>query len=147
MRGGAWRCAEARGLTVSVFLLQVPGIPKLLHPEEWGGPACTCCLAVAMEGVLEAATALCTCKLAFSLLALPRLPPPRSPISFCCCCLLLFTDVALTGEFGRQERAFAASLFFGLRSLKASWTRVFGSVPRLPLRLQVLADGAGPAGG
>lgn len=66
-----------------------------------------------MEGVLEAATALCTCKLAFSLLVLPRLPPTRSPISFCCCCLLLFTDVTLTGEFGRQERAFAASLFFG----------------------------------
>lgn len=62
-----------------------------------------------MEGVLEGATALCTCKLTFSLLLLPWLSTSRSPISFCCCCLLVFTDFALTGEFQRQERAFAAS--------------------------------------
>lgn len=55
-----------------------------------------------MEGVLEAATALCTCKLAFSLVLLPRLPTSRSPVSFCCCCLLLFSDVALTGESQRR---------------------------------------------
>lgn len=58
-----------------------------------------------MEGVLEGAAALCTCKLAFSLLVLPWLPTSRSPVSFCCCCLLLFTDFVLTGEFARAGAA------------------------------------------
>lgn len=51
-----------------------------------------------MEGALEGAAALCTCKLALSLLFLPRLPAPRGPVGLCCCCLLLFTDAAVTGE-------------------------------------------------
>lgn len=52
-----------------------------------------------MEGVLEAATAWCMCKLASSLLVLPWLPASRNAVSFCCCCLLVFSDVAITGEF------------------------------------------------
>lgn len=52
-----------------------------------------------MEGVLEAATAWCACKLASSLLVLPWLPASRNAVSFCCCCLLVFSDVAVTGEF------------------------------------------------
>lgn len=52
-----------------------------------------------MEGVLEKATVLCVCKLAFSFLFLPSLAASRSPISFCCCCLVVFTDFAVTGEF------------------------------------------------
>lgn len=56
-----------------------------------------CCLA-AMDGVLESAVVLCSCKLACSLLFLPSLAASYSPVSFCCCCLLIFTDFLVTGE-------------------------------------------------
>ncbi|XP_029947936.1 uncharacterized protein LOC115388802 [Salarias fasciatus] len=49
-----------------------------------------------MDGVLEAATALCASKLACSLLFLPSLTACFSPVSFCSCCLLVFTDFLLT---------------------------------------------------
>ncbi|KAM9410792.1 uncharacterized protein KZ484_002791 [Pholidichthys leucotaenia] len=49
-----------------------------------------------MDGVLEAAVVLCVCKVAVSLLFLPSLAAPRSPVSFCCCCLLIFTDFLVT---------------------------------------------------
>lgn len=48
-----------------------------------------------MEDVLEGATVLSVCKVAFSLPFL-RSVPSYSPVSFCCCCLLIFTDVLLT---------------------------------------------------
>ncbi|XP_038552769.1 uncharacterized protein LOC119886243 [Micropterus salmoides] len=50
-----------------------------------------------MDGVLEGAAVLCVCKLACSLLFLPSLAAPHSPVSFCCCCLLIFTDFVVTG--------------------------------------------------
>ncbi|XP_059185072.1 uncharacterized protein LOC131968282 [Centropristis striata] len=49
-----------------------------------------------MDGVLEGAVVLCVCKLACSLLFLPSLAAPYSPVSFCCCCLLVFTDFLVT---------------------------------------------------
>lgn len=59
----------------------------------------TCaCFVIAMDGVLEGATVLCVCKLAFSLLFLPLLAASHSPVSFCCCCILIFTNFVVTGE-------------------------------------------------
>ncbi|KAG9260246.1 hypothetical protein AMEX_G26480 [Astyanax mexicanus] len=49
-----------------------------------------------MDGVLEAAVALCGCKVVCSFLCLPAFSRSISSVSLCCCCLLLFTDLSIT---------------------------------------------------